>query len=340
MAEVHDKINMANNKKSFYVCELSVEQIKQLESILKERCWVFKEVPYAHWQAALDKTSVTAYLSGKTTVQGKNLEELVLYLIEPEILKSAGFGYEELLGAADDSVKAEPEPEEPFTPHGGIDESGKGDFFGPLVIAAVFADDVTQKKYREIGVRDSKTIKSGKKIKEMANAIRNASGGKFVVVTIGPESYNRLYDKIGNLNRLLAWGHARAIENLLEKAPECPRMLSDKFGSEHLIRNALLKNGRNVKLEQRTKAESDVAVAAASILARDMFLNQMDKLGSALHLELPRGASPAVETVARELVARHGAGELGKYAKLHFKTLEKVLPGYVRPGREAMLENG
>ncbi|MFA6104076.1 MAG: ribonuclease HIII [Victivallaceae bacterium] len=331
---------MANNKKSFYVCELSAEQIKQLESILKERCWVFKEVPYAHWQAALDKTSVTAYLSGKTTVQGKNLEELVLYLIEPEILKSAGFGYEELLGAADDSVKAEPEPEEPFTPHGGIDESGKGDFFGPLVIAAVFADDVTQKKYREIGVRDSKTIKSGKKIKEMANAIRNASGGKFVVVTIGPESYNRLYDKIGNLNRLLAWGHARAIENLLEKAPECPRMLSDKFGSEHLIRNALLKNGRNVKLEQRTKAESDVAVAAASILARDMFLNQMDKLGSALHLELPRGASPAVETVARELVARHGAGELGKYAKLHFKTLEKVLPGYVRPGREAMLENG
>jgi ribonuclease HIII len=331
---------MANNKKSFYVCELSAEQIAQLESILKERGWAFKEVPYAHWQASLDKTSVTAYLSGKTTVQGKNLEELVLYVIEPEILKSAGFGYEDLLGGADDSVKAEPEPEEPFTPHGGIDESGKGDFFGPLVIAAVFADDVTQKKFRAIGVRDSKTIKSGKKIKEMANAIRDASGGKYVVVTIGPESYNRLYDKIGNLNRLLAWGHARAIENLLDKAPECPRMLSDKFGSEHLIRNALLKNGRNVKLEQRTKAESDVAVAAASILARDMFLSQMDKLSVALHLELPRGASPAVETAARELVVRHGAGELGKYAKLHFKTLEKVLPGYVRPGKEAMQENG
>ncbi|MEI8247468.1 MAG: ribonuclease HIII [Lentisphaerota bacterium] len=332
---------MANSKKSFYVCELSPEQIAQLESILKERGWAFKEVPYAYWQAALDKTNVTAYLSGKTTVQGKNLEELVLYVIEPEVLKSAGFGYEDLPGAAGDSAaKAEPEPEEPFTPHGGIDESGKGDFFGPLVIAAVFADDVTQKKYREIGVRDSKTIKSGKKIKEMANAIRNASGGKFVVVTIGPESYNRLYNKIGNLNRLLAWGHARAIENLLDKAPECPRMLSDKFGSEHLIRNALLKNGRNVKLEQRTKAESDVAVAAASILARDMFLSQMDKLSAALHLELPRGASPAVETVARELVDRHGADELGKYAKLHFKTLEKVLPGYVRPGKEAIQENG
>ena len=332
---------MANSKKSFYVCELSAEQIAQLESILKERCWAFKEVPYAHWQASLDKTNVTAYLSGKTTVQGKNLEELVLYVIEPEILKSAGFGYEDLFGNANDSAaKAEPEPEEPFTPHGGIDESGKGDFFGPLVIAAVFADDVKQKRYREIGVRDSKTIKSGKKIKEMADAIRKASGGKFVVVTIGPESYNRLYNKIGNLNRLLAWGHARAIENLLDKAPECPRMLSDKFGSEHLIRNALLKNGRNVKLEQRTKAESDVAVAAASILARDMFLSQMDKLSAALHLELPRGASPAVETVARELVARHGADELGKYAKLHFKTLEKVLPGYVRPGKEAMQENG
>ena len=326
---------MANNKKSTYVCELNGDQIAQLASTLKERGWAFKDLPYGHWQASLDKTSVAAYLSGKTTVQGKNLEELVLYLIEPEILKSAGFGYEELLNPTEKSAAVEEEPEEPFTPHGGIDESGKGDFFGPLVIAAVFADDITQKRYRKIGVRDSKTIKSGSKIKTMAEAIRKASDGKFAVVIVGPESYNRLYDKIGNLNRLLAWGHARAIENLLEKAPECPRMLSDKFGSEHLIRNALLKNGRTVKLEQRTKAESDVAVAAASILARDTFLRQMEKLGASLHLELPRGASPAVENAARELVAQHGVDELGKFAKLHFKTLEKVLPGYVRPGSDA-----
>jgi ribonuclease HIII len=191
----------------------------------------------------------------------------------------------------------------------------------------------------EIGVRDSKTIKSGSKIRVMAEAIRKASGGKFAVVVIGPESYNRLYEKIGNLNRRLAWGHARAIENLLEKAPECPRMLSDKFGDERLIRNALLKNGRTVKLEQRTKAESDVAVAAASILARDMFLRQMEKLGSSINLELPRGASPAVENAARELVARHGAEKLRDFAKLHFKTLEKVLPGYVKTGNGATQEH-
>lgn len=326
---------MANTKKTTYVCELDKTQIAQLETVLQERGWTFKEVPYAHWQAALDKTSVTAYLSGKTTVQGKNMEDLVLYLIEPEILKTAGFGYENLLNPVESKPAAETAPEEPFTPHGGIDESGKGDFFGPLVIAAVFADDVTRKKYHEIGVRDSKTIKSSSKIRAMAEAIRKASGGKFAVVIIGPESYNRLYEKIGNLNRLLAWGHARAIENLLEKAPECPRMLSDKFGSEHLILNALLKNGRTVKLEQRTKAESDVAVAAASILARDGFLRQMEKLSSALNLELPRGASTAVETVARELVAKHGAGKLREFAKLHFKTLEKVLPGYVKPDLEA-----
>jgi ribonuclease HIII len=330
---------MSNTKKNTYVCELDPAQITQLESVLQERGWAFKEVPYAHWQAALDKTSVTAYLSGKTTVQGRNMEDLILYLIEPEILKTAGFGYEELLNPVESKPATEAEPEEPFTPHGGIDESGKGDFFGPLVIAAVFADDVTRRKYMEIGVRDSKTIKSGSKIRVMAEAIRKASGGKFAVVVIGPESYNRLYEKIGNLNRLLAWGHARAIENLLEKAPECPRMLSDKFGDERLIRNALLKNGRSVILEQRTKAESDVAVAAASILARDMFLRQMEKLGSSINLELPRGASPAVENAARELVARHGAEKLRDFAKLHFKTLEKVLPGYVKTGNGATQEH-
>jgi ribonuclease HIII len=144
-------------------------------------------------------------------------------------------------------------------------------------------------------------------------------------VTIGPEAYNRLYSQINNLNRLLAWGHARAIENILEKAPECPRVLSDKFGAEHLIRNALLKKGKEVILEQQVRAESDVAVAAASILARDTFLSQMDKLGKLLEMELPRGAGTIVEVTARDIAARFGIDVLNKYVKTHFKTMEKVL---------------
>jgi ribonuclease HIII len=137
-----------------------------------------------------------------------------------------------------------------------------------------------------------------------------------------------MYAKIGNLNRMLAWGHARAIENLLEKVPQCERLLSDKFGDESLIKNALMQNGRNALLEQRTKAESDIAVAAASILARDVFVCEMEKLGEQLGLGiLPKGASAKVEQTAAELVEKLGADALPQYAKMHFRTAEKVLGG-------------
>lgn len=310
-------MSSGTTKKS-YVCTINAGQLATLENALKERGWDFKTIPYAHWQASLDKTTVSAYLSGKLTVQGKNTSDLVLFLLEPEILKTSGFGYESPV----DEKEIEPTP---FSPHGGIDESGKGDFFGPLVIAAVYVDEKSLPEMKKIGVRDSKTIKSQKQIVAMAAAIRQACNGKFSVVTIGPEAYNRLYSQINNLNRLLAWGHARAIENILEKAPECPRVLSDKFGAEHLIRNALLKKGKEVILEQQVRAESDVAVAAASILARDTFLSQMDKLGKLLEMELPRGAGTIVEVTARDIVARFGIDVLSKYVKTHFKTMEKVL---------------
>jgi ribonuclease HIII len=311
---------MSPNAAKSYVCTMNAGQIIQLETTLRDRGWMFKPIPYGHWQAAFDKTSVSAYLSGKVTVQGKNTADLVLFTLEPEILKTSGFGY--------NTATTEPADELPktghFQPHAGIDESGKGDFFGPLVIAAVYVDDKTLPEMKRIGVRDSKTIKSSKQIAAMAAAIRDASEGKFSVVTIGPEAYNRLYGQIKNLNRLLAWGHARAIENILEKVPDCPRMLSDKFGSEHLIRNALLKKGKTVILEQQVRAESDVAVAAASILARDGFLFQMNKLSKQLDMELPRGAGAVVDTVARDIAAQKGIDILDKYAKTHFKTMEKI----------------
>ncbi|MBQ6353287.1 MAG: ribonuclease HIII, partial [Lentisphaeria bacterium] len=124
----------------------------------------------------------------------------------------------------------------------------------------------------------------------------------------------------GNLNRLLAWGHARVIENLLEQVPECPRMLSDKFGNEVLIKRALMERGRKITLQQRTKAESDVAVAAASILAREAFLRGMGALGDELRVELPRGAGSQVTLAGRKLLAERGPEIFERCAKLHFKT--------------------
>lgn len=203
----------------------------------------------------------------------------------------------------------------------GIDESGKGDYFGPLVVAAVFVDATTQDELALMAVRDSKKISDGR-ILELAPDIKTICPHS--VIAIGPQKYNELYAKIRNLNRLLAWGHAKALETLLERV-SCARAISDQFGDERLILNALQAKGRTIVLEQRTKAESDLAVAAASIVARAEFLMRLKRLSEDVGTALPKGASPAVELAGRMVVKKHGEPRLASVAKLHFKTTKAVL---------------
>lgn len=203
----------------------------------------------------------------------------------------------------------------------GIDESGKGDYFGPLVIAAVFVTPVLEQDLALMQVRDSKRISDGR-ILEMAPDIRLLCPHS--VVAIGPQRYNELYAKIKNLNRLLAWGHARALENLLQQV-DCDLAIADQFGDERLIVNALQEKGKQIRLVQRTKAESDLAVAAASILARAEFLLRLQRLSHELNTTLPKGASAAVELAGRMVVKKYGRDRLGTVAKLHFKTTKQVL---------------
>ena len=178
----------------------------------------------------------------------------------------------------------------------------------------------------QAGIQDSKRIGSDARIRELAEMIRRTPGATQSVVAIGPEKYNDLYKKFGNLNRLLAWGHAKVIETLLEQRPECPRALSDQFANPQLIERALMERGRGIVLEQRTKAESDLAVAAASILARERFIDWLRKSGSELARELPRGASAQVKAVGRELVGVRGPEILRAVAKVHFKTASEIAP--------------
>jgi ribonuclease HIII len=206
----------------------------------------------------------------------------------------------------------------------GIDESGKGDYFGPLVIAAVFVDATTQGELRLMEVRDSKKISDGR-VLEMAIDIKTICPHS--VIAIGPQKYNELYAKIKNLNRLLAWGHAKALETLLERGITCERAISDQFGDERLILSALQEKGKKIVLEQRTRAESDLAVAAASIVARAEFLIRLKRLSGEVGTTLPKGASPAVELAAKMVVKKHGQERLGSVAKLHFKTTKAVLAG-------------
>lgn len=206
--------------------------------------------------------------------------------------------------------------------HIGTDESGKGDYFGPLVVAGVFVQPQDVAILQELGVADSKTL-SAPKIKSLAESLRALFEGRFNVVFIRPEKYNELYAKMGNLNKLLAWAHARVMENLLERF-SCRYALADRFGDESLIQRALMQKGRQIHLVQIPRGERDPAVAAASIIARDVFVHKMEELSEKYGVVLPKGCNEKVREVARQIVAKHGEDELGKVAKLYFKTTQEL----------------
>jgi ribonuclease HIII len=210
-------------------------------------------------------------------------------------------------------------------PRMGVDESGKGDFFGPLCIAGVYVNQKVITAWKDVGIRDSKNISSDKKIHELADVIRHTPGCVTDSVVVGNEAYNRLYSKMKSVNTLLAWGHARVIENLMGKRyqmnPAPVKAISDQFAaSKTVIEKALMTAGREIELVQRHKAEEDLAVAAASILARDEFVNGLGRLEHHYQMKFPKGASAAVDAAAKQFVEARGAEELAKVSKLHFRT--------------------
>src|ERR1017187_6473826 len=303
-------------ERTSYTCLLDADKIPQLKRDLQARGYDFREVPYAHFGAMSDseKVNVAIYNSGKLVIQGKGTTDFVQFYLEPQLLGEARLGYEHIL----DPTMLEPRI--------GVDESGKGDFFGPLVIAGAFLDEAAARNMMEIGGRDSKLIKSDARIADIAKQIRTTSGCVTDVVAIGPEPYNKLHAKMRNVNDILGWGHARVIENLLGRV-DSPKAISDQFGNKKIIERALMERGRKIKLVQRHKAESDLAVAAASIIARDEFVVRLRRLGKEYGVMLPKGASAAVVEAGRELVTKHGRDALGKVAKTHFRTTQKVLEG-------------
>ena len=214
-----------------------------------------------------------------------------------------------------------------FVPIIGTDESGKGDYFGPLVSAGVYVDLTTKPLLERIGVCDSKKL-NDTQIKEIAQNIKKICVNQFSVIEISPETYNNLYNQFKsegkNLNVLLAWAHAKAIEEVLTKV-ECENALSDKFADEKFIISKLQEKGKRINLRQEHKAEANIAVAAASILARETFLTKLKKLSMELGIELPKGASPHVIEQAKKVVEKSGEETLKKIAKLHFKTTDSVI---------------
>ena len=314
--------NSQMEKITSYTCNLSPERADRLKSYLLEHGYRFKEAPYTVFFAEGPGVTIAYYTSGKLVVQGRGTADFVLYVLEPYVLGEARFGYEEVLNP------------ELLLPRIGIDESGKGDYFGPLCTAGVYVNEQIIRAWRGSGIRDSKNISSDARISELAKMIRKTPGVVYEVVEIGNRAYNRLYERMRSVNKILAWAHARVIENLMEKAeamqPPPVRAISDQFASsKSVLERAIMRGSRQLELIQRHKAEEDVAVAAASILARDKFISALRKMSEKYSLVFPCGANERVVDVGREFVAKYGAAALGDVAKLHFRTTQKILGSQV-----------
>lgn len=248
----------------------------------------------------------TLYESGKLMVQGKDSSGFIEFYLEPEIL--GHFSYTHPMVGVDLHARI------------GIDESGKGDFFGPLCIAGVYAQGDEFNQLQAIGVQDSKKI-SDTKIHLIANKIKS----KFAhhIVKINPSKYNQIYEDFKNLNKLLAWGHATTIEALMKKTG-CKDVIIDQFADEHVVITALKRKNLNLNLTQRHRGEEDLAVAAASILARDTFLMGLKSLGEEIGIELPKGGSRVTVTVGKKIFQKYGNEGLLRVCKKHFILYQSI----------------
>lgn len=289
--------------------------------ILKNFDATIKPKQYAFWEIKHKDFTAIFYNSSKFVIQGKNIGQLLEKL-------GGEFKSPFNIASSHQSSPRKGEGEASTTslitlhssPYIGTDESGKGDFFGPLVVAGVMLDEKNRKIFEELGIKDSKTLKDEQMLKMSQQIQKNSV---FSVVVISNERYNELYIKFRNLNKLLAWGHARVIENILEKK-HCDYALSDKFGDESLIQNALMEKGQTIKLEQRVRAESDLAVAAASVLARATFVQRMRDMESFYGCKFPKGCNGNVKDAAREFTNQFGKKRLYEVCKGHFKTYHEL----------------
>ena len=308
------------DKKTSFTYELTESQQEVLLGLMASGNYRKREVPYSLYSIEGDHFNATLYAKEKhgkrkLCVQGSKAEDFVLFTLEPQVLGAATLGYEDVLDP------------EATAPHAGSDESGKGDYFGPLVVCCAYVDVDLAKEMAKLGVKDCKQM-TDKAVLAAGATLRQLLGQDgFSTVLLRPPAYNRLYAKMRNINRMLAWAHGTAIEELLSKRPTCGRVVVDQFApTEETILRALKPLGKKAKVEQRHRAESDIAVAAASVIAREMFLRETAAMAASPEEPVPLGSSdPRVAEFAEKGLRNGGASWLMNNCKAHFRTTDKVL---------------
>jgi ribonuclease HIII len=293
-----------------YVARLDPAAGRRLKDDLGREQYAFRPQDHAWWSARGPDTVVTLYRSGKLVVQGQGAEAFVTRYLDQGAERKGGEG-----AAPSGRVLRHAEI--------GSDESGKGDYFGPLTVAAALVDPSTEAELRALGVQDSKAVSDGL-VRRVEGAITDLV--PHAVRVLEPEAYNEAYAAVGNLNRLLGRLHAEVIEAVVAQAPEGPlRIVVDRFGDPEHVRRNLSPEVKRHAFVMPTKAESHPAVATASFLARAAFLRGFEELKGLAGGELYRGASdPRILPLARRLYREGGEPWLGRFAKLHFKTTARA----------------
>lgn len=290
-----------------FVTTVDLKITDKLKQDLIDQGFEISQPVHTVFSAKKKGISCTLYQSGKLMVQGKDMAEFLEFYLEPQILESFKFSYQEL--------------DIDTTSHIGIDESGKGDFFGPLCVAGVHAEGSAILELKKLGVKDSKALSDATIIKIGKNIRQNYAHH---IIRINPAKYNALYAQFKNLNHLLAWGHATAIEQLVART-QCQNVIIDQFADESVVLRALHRKKMEVNLSQKHRAEEDLVVAAASILARQEFLEALAHLSEKYKMKFPKGASTQTIQAGKRLVHEYGSEVLEQVGKMHFKTLDAIL---------------
>ena len=302
-------------KLASYTIKLDDAQMDKLRAICESRGWAPCEVAYTRFAFKAEhlKLNLSAYTSGKVVIAGKGTEDFVVSTLEPEVTGAPKLGYDDVLHP------------DWYESHAGLDESGKGDFFGPVIAATVIADKAAIESWVKGGVKDSKKI-ADPQIMRLDDLIRNTRGVVVKTCFCGMAKYNELMGRAGaNLNRLLAWQHATALEQALNQK-RVPWGLLDQFTEQPLVQRELAKKKvENFELRMRTKAEEDPVVAAASVVARAEFVRQMRQLSDRFGGNLQKGAGPLVKDQAAEIIQKFGVQALRDFVKLHFRTAYEVV---------------
>lgn len=303
-------MNTEPKKKTIYTIKLTDDQISRLKSYCLSQLWEPYHVDYTHFAFKGNQVNIVAYESGKLVIQGKKTEDFVTFILEPQITQEARLGYDQTLNP------------QYFEPHAGLDESGKGDLFGPLVSACVIADGSMVQHWLDNGLQESKKITTDKAIFRLEKIIRNTPGVVIKTTFAKMPKYNELYSKFGNLNKLLAWMHAKSLSSALT-IKRVPWGMLDQFSKAPLVQNYFKDDPFQLKME--TKAEADPVVAAASIIARAEFLRQLQNLSQEAGEPLSKGVGPLVKSQAKNIIQKFGKDSLKNFAKLHFRTTFEIL---------------